>query len=141
VRERILRGAIVALAALSAGWMLFDGTRALIVGDYVTVEGELGPWALLVDAIGVPPRSLAMKSFFVLYGAGWLSATVAFAARRRVWPLMMGFAAGSLWYLVVGTVLALLTIALLLAFRRAGAPRDSRVRDTAHLSERDRRRR
>jgi len=37
------------LAAVEAGWMLFDGSRALIVGDYVTAKsgpyaGQLGPW-------------------------------------------------------------------------------------------------
>jgi hypothetical protein len=39
---------IVLLVAFTAGWMLFDGTRALIVGDYVTPKtgkyaGRLGP--------------------------------------------------------------------------------------------------
>ncbi len=50
------------LAALEAGWMMFDGMRALIVGDYVTPKkgpyaGQLGPWSKLVSAIGLAPRS------------------------------------------------------------------------------------
>jgi hypothetical protein len=34
-----MKWVIVALMVLEAGWMLFDGTRALIVGDYVTPAG------------------------------------------------------------------------------------------------------
>ena len=49
---------IVLLVALNAGWMIFDGTRALTVGDYVTAAsgdraGQLGPWATLVKAIEI----------------------------------------------------------------------------------------
>ena len=28
------------LAGVEAGWMVFDGTRALVVGDYVTPSSE-----------------------------------------------------------------------------------------------------
>ncbi|MGH9904860.1 MAG: hypothetical protein ACRD8U_04645 [Pyrinomonadaceae bacterium] len=47
---RWLRSIIIVLAVLQAGWMTFDGARALIVGDYVTATsgeyaGQLGPWA------------------------------------------------------------------------------------------------
>lgn len=53
---------VVVLAAVNAGWMLFDGSRALVVGDYVTPStGEyarqLGPWATLVEAVGLDPCS------------------------------------------------------------------------------------
>jgi hypothetical protein len=67
-------------------WMTFDGTRALIVGDYVTPSsgvhaGELGPWSHVVKAVGIPPRSTAMKLIFVAYGLAWLLITVGFAFR------------------------------------------------------------
>ena len=57
---------IVILVAFTAGWMLFDGTRALIVGDYVTpasgeYAGQLGPWSNLVKADGIEPLSTLMK--------------------------------------------------------------------------------
>jgi hypothetical protein len=57
-----LRWAVVVLAVLEAGWMVFDGARALVVGDYVTPSsgeyaGKLGPWAGLASALGVEPRS------------------------------------------------------------------------------------
>ena len=127
-----LRWLVVALAAAEAGWMVFDGTRALVVGDYVTPSsgpyaGRLGPWADLVAAIGIDPRGTLMKILFVGYGAVWLAVVALFAQRRRLaWIAMMIAAAGSLWYLVVGSVASAVVIALLLVpavrreFERAG---------------------
>jgi hypothetical protein len=101
---------VVLLAAAEAGWMAADGTRALITGDYVTPAsgrhaGELGPWAGLVKLVGIEPRSTLMKGVFVAYGLAWLVVTAAFA-QRRPWARrgMVVAAAGSLWYLVIGTV-------------------------------------
>lgn len=115
-----LRWVIVALAVVGAGYMVVDGTRALLRGDYFTPSsgehaGELGPWAGIVRAVGVEPRSTAMKAFFVLYGAGWLAVAVAFALEASwSWLAMLVLAIGSLWYLVPGTVLSAAIIALLL---------------------------
>jgi hypothetical protein len=113
------RWLVVVLAAAEAGWMLFDGTRALVVGDYVTPStgeyaGQLGPWHAVVEALGIPARSTAMKAFFASYGAAWLVVVVAFA-RRRPWArtAMLGAAIGSLWYLVVGTLASALVLVLL----------------------------
>jgi hypothetical protein len=74
----------VILVAFTAGWMVFDGTRALIVGDYVTPEsgeyaGQLGTWSNVVKAIGIEPRSTLMKSIFVAYGLITLAIAVCFA--------------------------------------------------------------
>jgi hypothetical protein len=64
---------VAALVILNGGWMAFDGARALVVGDYVTPKtgqyaGQLGPWAKLIQAIGIEPRSTLMKSIFFIYG-------------------------------------------------------------------------
>ncbi len=115
-----LRWVVVALAVVEAGWMVFDGTRALVVGDYVTPSsgeyaGRLGPWADLVSAVGIEPRSTGMKVFFVAYGLIWLVAALAFARRvPRSWWAMVLLAAGSLWYLVIGTVASVLQLLVLL---------------------------
>ena len=74
---------IALLVASTAGWMLFDGTRTLIVGDYVTPKtgeyaGRLGPWSNLVKAIGIEPRSTLVKSIFVIYGFTALLVVVCF---------------------------------------------------------------
>lgn len=93
--------------------MVVDGTRALVVGDYFTVEGELGPWAPLVGALGIDPRSSAMKAFFVAYGAAWIVGAGLWAMGRARRAVPIAFAAGALWYLVVGTVASIVQLALL----------------------------
>jgi hypothetical protein len=109
----------VALAAAAAAWMVFDGARALAVGDYVTVDGELGPWADLVEAVGIDPRATGMKLFFVVYGAAWSCATLAYVRDvRRSRSVMAAFAAGSLWYLVLGSVSSVVQLVLLTLDRR-----------------------
>ena len=115
-----LRWAVVVLAVLEAGWMVFDGARALVVGDYVTPSsgeyaGKLGPWAGLASALGIEPRSTGMKVFFVAYGVTWLVIVAAFALGRRWgWAALLAVAIGSLWYLVIGTLASLAMIGLLL---------------------------
>ena len=123
-------GWIVALLALtSAAWMVFDGLHALATGDYVTPSsgpyaGQLGPWAPLVEALGIAPRSGLMKSIFVAYGALWLACLAGYLLRAPwSWTGMLILAAGSLWYLVIGTALSLLQMGLLLAERGLAARR------------------
>lgn len=53
-----LAGVVLVLAFIEAGWMAFDGGRALVVGDYVTPRsgqyaGQLGPWAKVVSTVGI----------------------------------------------------------------------------------------
>jgi hypothetical protein len=106
-------------AAAAAGWMLFDGMRALTVGDYVTVDGRLGPWADAVEAVGIDPRATGTQLFFVLYGAAWLCIVLAYARdARRSRTAMAAFALGSLWYLVLGTVSSVVQLVLLMLDRR-----------------------
>jgi hypothetical protein len=114
-----MRRAVVALAALSGGWMVLDGARALVAGDYVTVDGRLGPWAELVERLGIDPRSTGMKAFFVAYGTAWLVATARYArGRPGSRGAMAAFAVGSSWYLVAGTVSSAVQLALLGLERR-----------------------
>jgi hypothetical protein len=100
--------------------MLFDGTRALIVGDYVTpatgeYAGQLGPWSKVVQAAGIEPRSALMKSIFVLYGLAALAMALCFALGypgARTGMLVM--AVLGLWYLPFGTVSDVIILAILL---------------------------
>jgi hypothetical protein len=114
---------LLLLALLEAGWLAFDGTRALIVGDYVTPRsgphaGQLGPWAKLVAAVGIEPRSTLMKGIHVGLGVAWLLVAISFAAGQSwAWRGMMVCAVLGLWYLPVGTVLGLAQIALLVWMR------------------------
>ena len=107
------------LVAFTAGWMLFDGTRALVMGDYVTptsgeYAGQLGPWSNLVKAIGIEPRSTLMKSIFVTYGLIGLIVSVCFALRFG-WSrgAMIIICILGLWFLPIGTVTNLIALILL----------------------------
>ncbi|HZM76544.1 MAG TPA: hypothetical protein VFC19_12505 [Candidatus Limnocylindrales bacterium] len=111
------------------GWMVFDGARALLVGDYVTPKqgdhaGRLGPWANLVSAVGLQPRSTAVKLIFVVYGLCYLAALAVFllGVPGSWWALLITALAG-LWYLPIGTVANLVVVALLVlvpALRNGG---------------------
>ena len=114
-----MRWIIAALVALNAGWMVFDGSRALVVGDYVTPKsgrhaGQLGPWSKVAQAVGIPPRSTFMKVIFVVYGLVYIGMTVAFllnapwAQRGMIIVAVLG-----LWHLPFGTLINLGVLALL----------------------------
>jgi len=119
-----LRVALVVLGLIEGAWMGFDGTRALTVGDYVTPSsgaraGELGPWNYVVRAVGIPPRSTAMKLIFVVYGVSWLTIALGLGFRAEwAWQAMFIAAVATLWYLPVGTVFGLLQIGGLILLRR-----------------------
>ena len=104
---------------MEAGWMVYDGNRALYAGDYLTPRtgphaGELGPWAKVVKVAGIEPRSILMKGLFVGYGTVWLFIIALFALKKSLtWDLMLLAAIASLWYLPVGTVCSVLQILLL----------------------------
>jgi hypothetical protein len=111
---------IVILVVLNAGWMAFDGARALIVGDYITPKsgqyaGQLGPWAKVVKAVGIEPRSTLMKSIFLVYGLAYLTALAAFMLKAS-WGLttMLVSSVLGLWYLPFGTLINIIVIVLLL---------------------------
>lgn len=110
---------IVALVIFNAGWMAFDGARALIVGDYVTPKtgqyaGQLGPWSKVVEAVGIKPRSALMKTIFVVYGVAYLIAMVGFVLKASwAWWAMVITAALGLWYLPFGTLINIIVIFLL----------------------------
>ena len=114
----LLLTALVANEWVLGGWLTFDGTRAFVVGDYVTPSsgeyaGQLGPWTLLVSAAGLDPRSGVVKGAHVGLGLLWLGTVVAFAAR---WPrarwLAVVCAILSLWYLPMGTVIGVAMLLL-----------------------------
>ena len=111
---------VVVLGLMQGGWLVFDGSRALIVGDYVTPSsgqyaGQLGPWATVVSAAGIEPRSTLMKSVHLGLGALWIVMTGGFMLRMPwAWPGMLVCAVLTLWYLPFGTLFSVIEIVLLL---------------------------
>lgn len=115
----IVRWLVVVLVILNGGWMAFDGTRALMVGDYVTpasgpYAGQLGPWAAVVSAAGLAPRGTLVKWIFVGYGLAALAAATAFAFRRAGGrSALLVLVPLGLWYLPFGTAINLVVLPLL----------------------------
>ena len=118
-----LRVLILLFTLTEAGWLAFDGTRALVVGDFITPKsgpyaGQVGPWRHLVERLGVNPRGTPMKVLFAVYGWAWLLVGVAFARGASwSWGAMLVAAVGMLWFLPFGTVASMVQIVLLVAFR------------------------
>ena len=115
-----LKWIVLALALFQGGWLVFDGGRALYVGDYVTPTsgpraGMLGPWSRIVSALGFEPRGSFIKGLHLFLGLAWLVALLAFAFRPAWgWWSVFFCALGTLWYLPGGTVLSIIVITLLL---------------------------
>jgi len=110
---------VIILVVLPTGWMLFDGIRALIVGDFITPAtgdnaGQLGPWANLVKAIGIEPRSTLMKLAFIIYGAASLITLTGFVLKQP-WgqPSLIVTSVLGLWYLPFGTIANIIVLILL----------------------------
>ena len=104
--------------------MFADGLRALVLGDYVTptsgeYAGRLGPWANILQSVGMEPRSTFVKSVFVVYGITSLIAVTGFAT-DKAWGknVLSLMAVLGLWYLPIGTAVNMIVIALLFLFRR-----------------------
>jgi hypothetical protein len=115
-----LRWLVVALCGVQGGYMVLDGGRALAGGGYITPgsgdhAGQLGPWARLVAAVGIPPESVGMKAAFVVLGLLWLALAIGVALGSPwAWVTGLVLSVGTLWYLAPGTVISLVVILLLL---------------------------
>lgn len=112
---------VLILIVIIGGWMLFDGLHALFSGDFVTPKsgthaGRLGPWASLLSAVGLDPRSTPVKAAFLGYAGAYLAAGIAFAARvHGAWWAVLILATLGLWYVPFGTLANLAVIGLVLA--------------------------
>ncbi len=119
-----LRAVTLLLGGILGLWLTFDGTRALVTGEYVTPKagphaGQIGPWAGIVRAIGLDPKSTVVKCVHVILGLAWLVSLAGFSARADWgrWDLLVCSVA-SLWYLPVGTLIGRVTLAILLTSMR-----------------------
>lgn len=118
---------IAILVLITAGWMVFDGSRALIVGDYVTpasgaYAGKLGPWSNLIEGFGLEPRSTLVKSIFVVYGLLAL-VILSYYLLGHTWggSALIVICFLGLWYLPFGTISNLIILFLLMMRRRKHA--------------------
>jgi len=94
-------------------WMTFDGLHSRLFGDYVRINGQLGPWADLARAVGLEPNQLAFT--FVAFGLGLIGASFG-VFLRRPWGYAASvvITAACLLYLGFGTPMAALCLVWLL---------------------------
>lgn len=114
-----MKWVIAILVAFTAGYMLFDGVHALTRGDYITPSegdyaGQLGPWAGLVESVGIDPHSTLMKTALVAYGFSALVAVTGFLT-HQVWgrSALLIMAVLGLWYLPIGTAINMVVLMFL----------------------------
>ncbi len=113
------RTAVVAaaLAIISGGYLVIDAIHRFVVGDFLRIGGQLGPWAVLVDAVGIDP--LAMGPVFLVIGVAQVAAATLLLLRcPRGNLLMLAFAVGTLWYLIFGTISSVIQITLIVVSKR-----------------------
>lgn len=97
---------------LQGGWMIFEGLYAWRKGRYfASNKPEL--WRSLAQKIGIEP--LRVAGLFVLLGLLWLlvSSALLFHVVYAWWAAFL-VAVASLWYLPMGTLLALIQIFILI---------------------------
>jgi hypothetical protein len=115
----ILKFAVPLVALLIGSWFIYDGVRAFRKGDYTTSSsgphaGQLGPWAKLVALVGIDPRGVPMKTVHVLLGVCWIASALLFVAKPHFgWTALVVSSLCSLWYLPIGTVLAVIELGML----------------------------
>lgn len=98
---------------LLGGWLVFDGLHQRLFGDYVRIDGQLGPWADAVSAVGLDPQNFGWA--FIALGCSLISASFGIYLRGR-WAHQLGLVCSllSLLYLGLGTPAAALCVILLL---------------------------
>jgi hypothetical protein len=116
-----MKWVVAMLLTFVGSWMTFDGARALIVSDYITPSsgeyaGRLGPWSHLVERIGIPARSTAMKTAFIVIGLVHLAAATLLVLNTGGAPGWFALVASliGLWYLPFGTVADGIALAIIL---------------------------
>jgi hypothetical protein len=111
----MLKIIITSVALVNGGWMLFDGFHVLVTGRYFG-PAKPGPWADLVTAVGLNPYGFG--PFLVVLGMLWtLFLIEVLRGSRWGWWGALVVAVLTLWYVPVGTVLAVGYIVLLAFFK------------------------
>jgi hypothetical protein len=93
-------------------WLVYDGLHQRLLGDFVRLGGELGPWAGLAEAVGLDPVRLSLP--FIAVGFGLISASFGVYWRRRWgYGAALALSALALLYVGFGLPVALLSLVLL----------------------------
>src|SRR3989441_11627255 len=103
MRPRAVVATVSSIPVVVGGYMLCDGTHALLLGRYF--GPGVGPWGFLVSLVGVDPASMATP--FVVQGLLWLFFLVSgFYRWWWAWYGRVVTASATLWCLPFGTALS-----------------------------------
>ena len=111
MRKGLSQLLVTAIALLTGGWMLVDGSHVLLTGVYLGPK-KPGPWSDLVASLGINPFHLGVP--FLMLGGLWLLFLVAMLFRQHwAWYGAILTAIATLWYLPIGTAGAVVYLLLL----------------------------
>src|SRR3989442_10358943 len=94
--------AAAALAIINGGYLVIDAIHRFVVGDFLRIGGQLGPWAVLVGAVGIYP--LALGPVFLGIGVAQVAAATLLLLRPP-WggKLLLALPVGPPWIPIFGT--------------------------------------
>ena len=109
---------VFGLSLFLGGWMVLDGSRKLLTGLYTGEDTVgLGPWANVVASVGIRPSDMAVP--FVLLGVLWIvNAVVLLLGGSGRYERTILASVLTLWYLVPGTLVSMVTLILSLRERK-----------------------
>jgi hypothetical protein len=111
MKKSLITNLIIILSLLLGGWMLFDGIYVINNGKYYG-SAEPGPWHFIFKFIGI--NHFDLGPLFITYGIVWLYLIGFFwSGQGRGLKWLKYMALGTLWYLIPGTLVALVLLLLL----------------------------
>jgi len=111
---RRLRLAIFLLAVLVGGFMVVDAFHALYTGNYLTFNGQVGPWAAVLARAHLNSDSLGVKLLFLALGALYVVVALDYARNDlRSEGGVAAIAILTLWYIPFGAFCSLVVLILL----------------------------
>jgi hypothetical protein len=106
---------LIILSCINGGFMLLDGIYVMLKGKYIGPP-KPGPWASLFYKLQIDVFKLG--PLFVAYGLAWLLFLFAVVTQQAwAYTLGIGVAIATLWYLPVGTMVAVTVLIILFAAR------------------------
>ena len=108
---------IMTILAFANGiFMTMDGFHVMIKGKYIGPK-KPGPWANLFYKLKIDVFKLG--PLFIILGVNWLIFIYALCTNQD-WTLIFGLIISvlTLWYIKVGTLISIVTVALLLIYKQ-----------------------
>jgi hypothetical protein len=107
---------ITLLGLVNGCYMLLDGIFVLVKGKFIGPD-KPGPWANLFYKFNI--NVFKLGPLFIIFGLLWLTWIFALWTNQS-WAFTFGvlLCILTLWYLPIGTVFSIITIAIMLFYRQ-----------------------